>query len=133
MEYATSPNHQLANLVRDARKKLGMTQDQLASALGRSRIWVVRVEKGWRDDRAEPITLDGDIAIKLASVLGVDPLSVLRAGRVAPQEWPDLSNYRSMFDSVRVVDVTSLTLEQQDIIERAINEFKHLNHQHKHP
>ena len=33
-------------LVKDRRKALGLTQDQLASRLGVSRLWVVEFEKG---------------------------------------------------------------------------------------
>lgn len=132
MENST-PNYDLANLVRERRKELGMTQEQLAAAVGKARSWVLRIERGSRPDRSKPMALDASNAVKLAAVLGLDPVVVLQAGRVPSTEWPNLSNYRSTFDSVQVVDVTSLTADQRDIIERVINEFKHLNNERNRP
>lgn len=132
MENST-PNYELANLVRGRRKELRMTQEQLAEAMGKTRSWTGRVEKGVRHDRDTPIELDAENALKLAAVLGLDEVRVLQAGRVPRSQWPNLSNTRSNSGSVRVIDVTSLTSEQQDIIERVVDEFKHLNHESKHP
>jgi len=38
--------YEMGLIVRDQRKKLGWTQDQLATRLGISRLWVVQMEKG---------------------------------------------------------------------------------------
>lgn len=130
MENST-PNSDLANLVRVKRKALGMTQEQLAESMGKTRSWVIRVEKGIRPDRDTPIELDAANSLKLAAVLALDPVEVLKAGRVPRNQWPNLSNYRSSSDIVRVIDVTTLTSEQQDMIERVVDEFKHLNHERK--
>ena len=126
METSTSePNMTLANLVRNARLDLDMSQQDLAAAMDKSRHWVAQLERGaWYKD-GSPFTLDGDNALRLAMTLNLDPVEVLRAGAVDVKRWPDLSKIRSSSASVRSLDISSLTPEQQDLIERLVDEFKH--------
>ena len=122
---STDPNLLLANLIRTARLDLDMSQADLAVAMDRSRHWVAQLERGaWYKD-GEPFTLDGDNALRLAMTLDLDPVEVLRAGRVDVSRWPNLSKIRSHSASVRVVDISSLTPQQQDIVERLVDELKH--------
>lgn len=118
-----APNMVLANLVRDARLGLDMTQEALAEAMGKSRHWVSQLERGeWY--KGGTFTLDGDNALKLAATLGADPLAMLRAGRVDIADWPKQSQMFSNSDSVRLVDIGSLTPTQQDLIERLVDELQ---------
>lgn len=126
METSTSePNMKLANLVRNARLDLDMKQEDLAAAVDKSRHWVAQLERGSWYRTGEPFTLDGDNALRLALALNLDPVEVLRAGQVEVSRWPDLSKIRSNSASVRSLDISSLTPEQQDLIERLVDEFKH--------
>ncbi|SDR77719.1 helix-turn-helix transcriptional regulator [Corynebacterium timonense] len=123
------PNTQLANLVSMARRGLGISQADLGEAVGKSRHWVTQLEKGSWYRTGEPFTLESDGAIKLAGVLGLSVVDVLRAGRVPEIKWPDLSNYRSNDANVAVVDITKLTPAQQELVEGIVNEFIRHNHQ----
>ena len=125
MEANTEPNMTLARLIRSARQDLGMKQTDLAVAADRSRHWVTQLEKGVWYKSGERFTLDGDNALRLALVLNLDPVKGLRAGEVPLERWPDLSKIRSHNASVRVVDISSLTVQQQNLIERLVDELKH--------
>lgn len=126
METSTrEPNMRLANLVRNARLDLDMKQEDLAAAVGKSRHWVAQIERGAWYRTGEPFTLDGDNALRLALSLNLDPVEVLRAGQVEVGRWPDLSKIRSNSASVKSIDISSLTPEQQDLIERLVDELKH--------
>ena len=121
-------NHELADMVHTARTGLGMSQEELAETMGKSRFWVMRMERGLHRSGA-PFDLDGDMALKLASVLNLNPVSTLRAGRVPASRWPNMSHIDSNDGSVKSLDVSSLTSEQRDMIERVVNELKRLNQQ----
>lgn len=106
---------------------MGISQTDLAEAVGKSRHWVSQLERGaWYRD-GNPFTLEPDMAVKLAGVLDIPVVDMLVAGRVPELKWPDLSNYSSIDDNVIVIDVTRLTEHQRDIIQGLINEFKTLN------
>lgn len=119
-------NLELAGMVSAARARLGMSQEELAEVMGKSRFWVIRLEQG-RQRSGVPFSLDVDLAMKLSAVLDLNPASVLRAGRVPESHWPNLSHIDSNDGSVKSLDVSSLTAQQRDMIERVVNEFKHLN------
>ncbi|GEM_PF-3394673 len=121
------PNTQLANLVSMARRGLGLSQAEMAEAVGKSRHWVTQLEKGSWYRTGEPFTLEVDGALKLAAVLNLHPIDLLQAGRVPRIKWPDLSNYSSNDDRVRVVDITTLTPTQQELVEGIVNEYNRLN------
>lgn len=126
METSTSePNMKLANLVRNARLDLDMKQEDLAAAVDKSRHWVAQIERGAWYRTGEPFTLDGDNALRLSMALNLDPVEVLRAGQVEVARWPDLSKLRSTSASVKSIDISSLTPEQQDLIERLVDELKY--------
>ncbi len=118
------PNLKLGNMVRKARLALGMTQQQLGAAMGKSRHWVGQLERGEWYERSV-FTLDGDTAVRLAVTLNLPPAEVLHAGRVPKDRWPDLSKIRSVNARVKFVDITTLTPHQQDIIESLVDEFKY--------
>ena len=115
----------LANLARNARLDLDMSQQDLATAMDKSRHWVAQLERGSWYRSGEAFTLDGDNALRLAMTLNLDPVEVLRAGQVEVNRWPDLSKIRSHSASVRTVDISSLTPQQQDLIERLVDELKY--------
>lgn len=119
-------NHELAAMVSTARARLGMSQEELAEVMGKSRFWVIRLEQG-RQRSGVPFSLDANQAMKLSAVLDLNPATVLRAGRVPESRWPDLSHINSNDGSVKILDVSSLTAQQRDMIERVVNELKSLN------
>lgn len=120
-------NNSFGTLVRAGRRKLGITQQQLADMVGRSRKWMVQVEKGERYDTTEDMQISPDMVVKLALILDIDPVEALYAVGAPKDTWPDFSHIRSTSDNVRVVDITSLTPEQAKLIEGMIDEFKQLN------
>lgn len=65
----------IANLVRDRRSGLGMSQGALAAKVGMSRQWVVRFEGG----NAHAATIDHLLRVARALDIDID---------VAPQEMP---------------------------------------------
>lgn len=80
-----------------------------------------------------PPPLDGDSALRLAMTLNLDPVGVLRAGQVEVSRWPDLSKLRSENTSVRTVDISSLTPQQQDLVERLVEELKYATSEDRRP
>ena len=121
----TQPNMLLANMARNARLALDMSQEDVALAMDRSRHWVTQLERGTWYKNGETFTLYGDNALRLALTLDLDPVEVLRAGQVELERWPDLSKVRSNSDSVKSIDISSLSPQQQNIIERLVDEFKY--------
>lgn len=127
------PNLQLANLVRNSRLDLDMSQQDLATAMDKSRHWIAQLERGsWYKD-GKAFTLDGDSALRLAMTLNLDPVGVLRAGQVEVSRWPDLSKLRSEHTSVRTVDISSLTPQKQDLVERLVEELKYATSEDRRP
>lgn len=117
--------NQLGDMVRDMRTVRRMSQEELGEALGgKSRHWVVQLEKGVRYGTGTRFEVDGDMAVKIALVLGLDPVDVLKTAKIPENRWPDLSNIVSNGGNIRTIDVTTLTVNQADIIERLIAEFK---------
>lgn len=103
-----------------------MTQSQLADEMGKSRHWVGQLERGhWYGK--DTFTVGADTALRLAMALNLPPAEVLRAGGVPEDNWPDLSQFRSVDVYTKHVDITPLTQHQQNIIESLVDEFKHLN------
>lgn len=121
---STAPNHDLGNLVRSQRTMLGMTQEDLAEEMGRTRQWVIQIEKGVWSNGNRRVSLKPENAIKLALILGRDPQDFLIAGDVPPEKWPDLSHISSTEARVRVIDISSLTQKQQALIESIVYELK---------
>lgn len=95
--------------------------------MGKTRHWVIQVEKGIWNNGGRRVSLTPENAIKLALVLGREPEDFLIAGDVPPEKWPDLSHISSKTDSVRVVDITSLTPKQQALIESIVYELRTTN------
>lgn len=122
-----TPNKYLADLVRTNRAALGMTQADLGEAVGKSRQWVLQVEKGAWTNGGKRVTLSPDNAIKLGLALGKDIEDILLAGEVPAEEWPDLSHISSNQSNLRLVDITSLTERQQVLIESIVDELKREN------
>lgn len=119
-----TPNKPLADLVRTSRALLGMTQEDLGAEVGKTRQWVIQVEKGVWNNGGTRVTLSPENAIKLGLALGKDIRDVLLAGEVPPENWPDLSHISSNQSNLRLVDVTSLTPHQQALIESIVHELK---------
>ncbi|MDO5373734.1 MAG: hypothetical protein Q4F10_09810 [Corynebacterium glutamicum] len=65
--------------------------------------------------------------MKLAEALDLDPVEVLSAAKVPESEWPNFSKIISQSDYVKHVDITRLTVRQQDLVINLVNEFKELN------
>lgn len=123
----TAPNTELARLVRDRRLELGITQEDLAKALGKSRYWVIQVEKGVWNNGGIRVSLPAQVAVDLAVELGLDKERVLLAAGVEFEKWPNLSHISSNGDKLKILNITSLTPRQQAIIESAVHEYKRLN------
>ncbi|AHI23385.1 helix-turn-helix domain-containing protein [Corynebacterium vitaeruminis] len=123
----TTTNNSFGALVRAGRNKLDITQQQLADMVGRSRKWMVQVEKGERYDTSEDMRIDPDMVVKIALILDIDPVEALYAVGAPKDTWPDFSHLRLASDNVRVVDITSLTPEQTKLVEGMIDEFRKLN------
>lgn len=120
-----TPNTDLGNLVRTTRTTLGMTQEDLAAEVGKTRQWVIQVEKGIWNNGGKRVSLTPENAIKLGLALGRDVQDFLLAGEVPIEKWPDLSHISSKTDKVRLIDITSLTPHQQALIESIVHELKH--------
>ncbi|QNE90296.1 helix-turn-helix transcriptional regulator [Corynebacterium incognita] len=113
----------LGELVLTNRKRLGLSQAELASQVGRTRHWVIQLEKGsWYEGKE--FKLDPDMAVKLAAILDVDPVEVLEAAKVPATEWPDLSHTRSNSAKVQTVDITALSPQQAKLIRTLVDELK---------
>lgn len=67
--------------IRDARRRAGLTQEQLAVQVGLSRASVTNVELGRQ-------SLLVDQLVRFASVLQLDPAILVRAGASAPPRSP---------------------------------------------
>lgn len=121
---------ELSELVRIARRRAKMNQADLAEAIGRDRSWVVQLEKGQRYN-GNAFEIEPHMALKVAGVLNLDPVEVLVAGGVDKSQWPDLSHIRSTSDSVRTVDITTLSNSQAKLVEQLVKEFKDGNKQNE--
>lgn len=120
----------LSELVRIARRRAKMNQADLAEAIGRDRSWVVQLEKGRRYN-GNPFETEPLMVLKLAAVLNIDPVEALVAAGIDKSEWPDLSHMRSTSDSVRTVDITTLSNSQAKLVEQLVKEFKDGNKQNE--
>lgn len=133
----TEKNHpnELGDLVRVARKRLGLTQDELATQLDKSRWWVIQLEKGESYYSAKTnsrgVKIEPMMCVRLADILNLDPADVLFAAGVPKSDWPNFSNIISKSDSVRAIDVTSLTLDQARLIKGLVEELKKGNTAHE--
>lgn len=114
---------ELAEIVRLARRRMGMNQADLAESLGRDRSWVVQLEKGRRYN-GNAFEIEPFMALKIAGVLNLDPVEVLVAGGIEKSQWPDLSHIRSNSANVRTVDITTLSNSQAKLVEQLVKEFK---------
>lgn len=68
----------LVELLAAARREAGMTQSQVAAALGRHQPFIANIESGER-------RIDVVEFLNLADVIGVDPLSILAEVRKTPK------------------------------------------------
>lgn len=123
----TSP---LSDLVRRARKNIDLTQSELGEAIGKSRWWIVQLEKGAWYVNGKGFALEPMMCLKLADVLGLDPVAVLSAADVPKNDWPDFSNMVAKSDSVRRIDITTLTPAQTRLVAGLVDEFKRGNNSH---
>lgn len=113
----------LGELVRAERKKQGISQADLAKAMGRSRSWMIQLEKGeWYGEERE-FTLEAEYAVKLARLLDISPRIVLKLGKVPQNQWPDLSYTLSNGDTIRTIDITDLTDEQATLVRQLVHEL----------
>lgn len=121
------PN-ELGNLIRVARKRLALTQDELADLLHKSRWWVIQLEKGESYYSAKTnsrgVKIEPMMCVRIADTLNLDPADVLFAAGVPKADWPNFSNILSKSDSVRNIDITALTLEQARLIKGIVEELK---------
>ncbi|AJE68251.1 helix-turn-helix domain-containing protein [Corynebacterium glutamicum] len=117
----------ISDLVRNQRRTLDMNQEHLAKAIDKTRFWVIDLEKGISRRTGEPFTVDPMMCMKLAEALNLDPVEVLSAAKVPESEWPNFSKIISQSDYVKHVDITRLTVRQQDLVINLVNEFKELN------
>ena len=119
-------NNELGTLIRRARKQNGLTQDELATQLGKSRWWVVQLEKGesYYSGKGVGRGLEPLMCVRIADTLNLDPADVLFAAGVPKAEWPNFSNVLAKSVSVRNVDITSLTLEQARLVKGIVEELK---------
>lgn len=116
--------NKLGDLIHAARKKLRMTQTDLADALGRSRQWIGQLERGQWYYSQETFTASPDELVKIAGILDISPVEVLIAAGVDKSKWPDLSHIRSKDVNVRTIDLTSLTTNQIRLVEDLVEEFR---------
>jgi putative transcriptional regulator len=65
-----TPNQITGKLIREARKRAGLRQHQLAAAVGVSRPSIVQYERGGR-----PVSVD--VLAKIANALGVRPAALM--------------------------------------------------------
>ena len=114
----------LANMVRNARAELGMNQTELGELMGKSRHWVVQLERGASYDTDKEKRYQAETCVRLAAILNLDPVSVLHAAHVPSDLWPDLSLMYSNSDIISTIDVTALTQTQQKLVRELIEELK---------
>lgn len=112
-------NEHFTHLIRTQRRVQNMRQEDLGQAVGKSRHWVIRLESG--DER---VVVTPDMAIKLALVLGLDPIEVLRAADIPQQEWPNYSYTGSNSANLNVVDLSELSGTQATLVRQLVDELK---------
>lgn len=126
-EWDFSRARRVGDLVTQARREAGMTQGQVAEAMGFSednRRWVTEVERGRRYKGNTPAILSPSQYVRLAAVVGADPVELLTAARIPAEEWPDLSNVRSSSAIVSRVDTTGLSARQIRLVEELVRELR---------
>ena len=117
----------ISDLVRQRRRDLGMTQDDFAKAVDRTRFWVINLEKGESRQTGKPFEVEPLMCVRIADVLALDPVQVLTAAKIPESEWPNFSNIVAKSDFVRHIDITRLTIKQQDLITALVDELKERN------
>jgi len=125
---AVNPNRlPISDLVRNRRRELDMNQADFAKAVGRTRFWVIDLERGEARRTGKPFEVEAMMCMRIADVLALDPVEVLTAARVPEDEWPNFSNIVAKSDFVMHIDITRLTSRQRDIVTGLVDEFKELN------
>ena len=114
---------EFGQVIRQARKAIGMTQADLGEAMDRTRYWVIQLEKGERYDGNDP-AIGPSAIVRLATVLNLDAQKLLAAAGVPPEKWPNLSYSRSNNGSVSTVDIDGLSESQATLVQQLVNEFK---------
>lgn len=104
-----------------------MTQDDLAKAVDRTRFWVINLEKGESRQTGKPFEVEPLMCVRIADVLALDPVQVLTAAKIPENDWPNFSNIVAKSDFVRHIDITRLTIKQQDLIAALVDELKERN------
>lgn len=113
---------ELATMIRAARKDLGLTQEAFGKQVNKSRQWVAQLEGANFEGR--PFAVTPDDLVKIALILRLSPVAVLKASGIHQAEWPDLSYMRSKDANIRAIDITTLNDDQAKIIEQLVETFK---------
>lgn len=121
-------NKALGAFIRTARMAQEIKQSELGADLGRSRFWVMNLEKG-----EENVTVTPEQALAMAGILQLDPYKIMRLAGIPESRWPDVSKIRSNTDSLNAVDTTSLTPDQVALIENLVMELKIGNRRESRP
>lgn len=121
---SNSSQIELGNMVRNARVGLGINQTELGRLIGKSRHWVVQLERGLSYDTEKEKRYQPETCVRLAAVLNLDPVEVLHAARIPSTMWPDLSYMYSKSGIISTIDVTALTEIQQKLVRELIEELK---------
>ncbi|MGV0870070.1 helix-turn-helix domain-containing protein [Corynebacterium kalidii] len=117
----------VGKMIRDARKDAGLSQADVLTAMGKApdyRMWIREVEGGVRERSGAATVLDVDEYDKLAGILGIDLVDVLRAAGIPKTEWGDLSNSSSNSASVVRIDATGLSDRQVRVVEELVRELR---------
>lgn len=117
----------VGEMIRVARKDLGMTQADLLTALGRSadnRNWVHELESGRRRRTGAPVALRPADYVAISAAVSLDPGEVLRAAGIPRHRWPKLSNMGSTGGSVQHIDASGLSDRQLRIVEELVRELR---------
>lgn len=123
----TTTNTKVGALIRQRRRAMGLTQEELAKEIGKSRKWLLQVERGLNYTTEKTTYLSPDMCVKLAAILDVDPVDMLLAADIPKGDWPNFSYIRSNSVKIQTVDITTLTPAQAKIIRDLADEFKALN------
>ncbi|MEJ6549884.1 XRE family transcriptional regulator [Corynebacterium sp. USCH3] len=120
-------SRRVGKMVRDARADVGLSQAELLTAMGKGagyRMWIRELESGVRERTGEATVLTVEEYDKLAGLLNIDVVDLLRAAGVPKTEWTDLSNSSSNSASVVRIDATGLSDRQVRVVEELVRELR---------
>lgn len=104
-----------------------MSQTELLTAMGKGpgyRMWIRELESGVRERTGEATVLTPQEYSKLAGILDIDVVELLRIAGIPKTEWGDLSNTRSNSASVVRIDATGLSDRQVRVVEELVRELR---------